>query len=674
VQGHQFAVVWLCLLMASWTASAAPLRLDESARAQGKVELAGHLQAFHDPTGALTQAQVAAPEFAARFTPIRANFNGGYAGGAWWLRFQIVAAPGDAGDWWLRLGAPYVDYLDLWLPEPGADGDVHLRHRELGGLRPISARDMPWFLTAVRLDALPDGEPQWVWLRLAGHRSLSLTGEVIQLDALGGQFQNSVAMATAVIGMTLMMAVVSLLLGAALPDRSFLWYSAYLGSSAFLFLCSEGLLSTLLFPDHPYVAVRLHNVAMCLALFTFVAFTYSLLELRTRFPRTGRVFRWLTGLTLASCIVAVAGYYGAIAPGINLLRLALGPAIVVLCVILVRRGAPSAWPNLVGYAVYAFVGGIHFAKNLDWLPYNLLTQYSYLPGVIIHMLAIFLSLGLRVRNRERQVLADTRLASERLETRVVERTHELQGEIDQRQKAQAQLQRTMQEQRNFLSMASHEFRTPLSIIGASAEMIADERLHGSREDTLREAGKINRAKQRMLGLVDTLLASEWLESSEMQLRRNDVDLAELLADKTQSYIDDSGRDLRCHVESGDLQLHADERLLHIVLDNLIENAIKYSPGGGTVELSARREAEQIVIGVRDHGPGFKIADLDLVFERFFRSTSVHQRPGVGLGLFMVRRIVELHGGTVHAANAPGGGAMLTIRLPREIAAPAGAHP
>src|SRR5690606_12329921 len=166
----------------------------------------------------------------------------------------------------------------------------------------------------------------------------------------------------------------------------------------------------------------------------------SLLEMPTQFPRIGAVFRGLAVLAAVGGGVALAGYYGAIAPGVNLLRLLLAAFIVVLCAILVWAGAPSGWPNFVGYSVYALVGILHIAQNLDWLPYSMLTQYSYLIGVIVHMLAIFLSLGLRVRGRERQALADSLLAGVRLEARVQERTRELQSEIEQRQQAQAKLQ------------------------------------------------------------------------------------------------------------------------------------------------------------------------------------------------------------------------------------------
>jgi len=644
--------------------TATPLNLDAQTQSRGSAALAGHLYALYDPDGNWSQEQVSAPQMAGKFEPLKSNFNGGFTRhGAWWLRFDLQVQPGFAEEWWLRLGVPYVDYVDVWIPERAADGTVSLRHRELGGMRPVSQRDLDSPISVLRLEPLPEGASNTVWIRLSGHRTLSLTGGFWRLDALASDLQRKTLELAGVIGMVILMAVVTLLLGLSLPDAKFLWYSAYLATSAVLFACSENLLAVLLLPDQPHLAVRIHNVMMCLGLLTALLFVRSLLELPTQFPRIARMFRGLTALTMLGLIISMAGRYDVIAPAVNLTRLVTALLVIALCVVLVRRRQPSAWPNLIGYSVYGTVGAIHFAKNLDWLPFTAFTQYSYLLGMMVHMIAIFFGLGLRVRLRERQALADSLLAGARLETTVAERTTSLNAEVLERQNTEAQLRKAMDEQRNFLAMVSHEFRTPLSIIGASAQMIVDERLPTRPEDVQREAGKIDRAAQRMNALVDTLLADEWLESSAMQIQPRELDLCASLRQLTQRYARASDRDVTFECPAQGLSLFADPMLLNVLLDNLLENAIKYSPASTAIELHARREDAELVITVRDHGPGIPPADLAQIFERFYRSATVKRQPGIGLGLFMVRRIAEIHGGTVTAANAPDGGALFTIRLP-----------
>ena len=109
----------------------------------------------------------------------------------------------------------------------------------------------------------------------------------------------------------------------------------------------------------------------------------------------------------------------------------------------------------------------------------------------------------------------------------------------------------------------------------------------------------------------------------------------------------------------------DPAKLHDVLRNLVENASNYSPEGGTIEISSRRQGAMIEIVVADRGPGIPAADLPRIFERFYRVDRSRTRDpgGTGLGLSIVRHLVELHEGTVSAANREGGGAIITIRLP-----------
>jgi two-component system phosphate regulon sensor histidine kinase PhoR len=115
-------------------------------------------------------------------------------------------------------------------------------------------------------------------------------------------------------------------------------------------------------------------------------------------------------------------------------------------------------------------------------------------------------------------------------------------------------------------------------------------------------------------------------------------------------------------------LTGDPAKLHDALRNLVENAVNYSPDGGQIMLRTRRAGDRIVITVSDSGPGIPEADLGRVFERFYRVDKARSRGsedpgGTGLGLAIVKHLIELHGGTVAAANGPTGGAVLTVELP-----------
>lgn len=682
VRAFLLAILAMALQLLVATPSVAmgtPLRLDSTLSAQQR-NFEGNLEIYHDDAGILSQEDVASAPYADRFEPLAGAFNGGYTRGAWWIRFRLqssaqeLARPMDGG-WWLRLSAPYADAIEVWLPAGAGDRSTTLVHRSLGALQPVATREMPWSLPVVRLPELRDTEAHWVWIKLSGTRALSLIGGVSSLGETAGIQQQITFAAAAVIGMVLLMGVVSMMIGLALPERRFVHFSGYLFTLTLLFFCSENLQASMWLPSHPVASVRLHSLAVCLHTVAAIAFARSLLDMAREFPRLDRAFAVLTYVGCMACVIAVAGGYGLIAPALNLLWMSFGVVMVVLCVVLTRRHV-EVWPSLLGYAVYLVVGLLHFAKNLQWLPYTLATQYSYAIGAIVHILAFFFALGWRARHRERRALALSRHHGERLEQRVEERTRDLQQEITQHLCTHERLALTLREQRGLLAMVSHEFRTPLGTIGGAAEILAEERFELVQEDVRREASKITRTVLRMRDLVDTLLADEWLESSSQSLRKNVVDLEVLLRDKVDEHNSASAlAAIRLTFSGTGLRILADETLLHIALDNLIANAIKYAPARTPVSIWAGYQRDPpvrladvgtslgVCIRVSDEGTGFRPEDLARVFERFYRAPEVRRIPGIGLGLHMVYRIAQLHGGSVSASNRPEGGAAVALFLP-----------
>ncbi|WP_165797511.1 response regulator [Solimonas fluminis] len=630
----------LGLLLAPLAAHAGPLRLDD-ALGHASMPLAGHLEAFYDASGELTQAQVAAAENSARFQPIDRDFNGGFTQrGAWWLRFAVETAPGSAGDWWLQLGVPYVDYVDVWLPQARGAGET-LQHRALGGMRPVSGRDLPWSVSVLRLSALPEGGPRWVWIRLAGERSLTLSGSVSKLDVMTGTLQGVVARVAAVVGMTLLMAGVCLALGVSLPDRKFLWYSAYLGASALLFACSENLIAVLLLPEQPLLSLRIHHVAVVLGLLTSILFAHSVLDMREQFPRTSIAFRLLAALAATGCVVTLSGYYGLIGPAVSLTRLALAAVIVTLCIVLVRRSQPGAWLNLIGYLAYGTAGMLHFAKNLDWIPFTRLTQYSYLIGVIIHMFAIFMSLGINVRLRERRSMA-------------LEHAHR---EADLANRAKS----------DFLANMSHEIRTPLNAILGTAELISDTSLTDEQRESLQT---IRQSGDHLLGVIDDILDFSKVESGMLELedavfdlRRAVEEALELVGHKAVQ----KRLELACDIAPGTPDMaRGDAARVRQILVNYLSNAIKFTEHGDvSVEVSAQAldaGRHRFHVAVRDTGIGIPAERLGRLFKSFSQvdASTTRRYGGSGLGLAICKRLAEMMGGGVAVESVPGRGSTFSF--------------
>jgi two-component system phosphate regulon sensor histidine kinase PhoR len=168
-------------------------------------------------------------------------------------------------------------------------------------------------------------------------------------------------------------------------------------------------------------------------------------------------------------------------------------------------------------------------------------------------------------------------------------------------------------------------------------------------------------------LVTDLLRLARLDARQERLERVPCNLQPLfeavVADLAPA-IEAKGQQVAIDVAEDAARVPADPGKLHDVVRNLVENAVHYSPSGTEVRIAANRQSDRYSITVTDSGPGIPPEDLTRVFERFYRVDKSRSRPGgTGLGLAIVRHLVELHGGTVKAANRPTGGAVFTVTLP-----------
>jgi len=218
----------------------------------------------------------------------------------------------------------------------------------------------------------------------------------------------------------------------------------------------------------------------------------------------------------------------------------------------------------------------------------------------------------------------------------------------------------------FVAAVSHELRTPLTSISGFLEMLGDE------EHELSPSGRtylsvIRRGTTRLQRIVEDLLLVAQIEANRLELAPAPADLAELAAETVEAArptASERGIDLGLDVE-GPLPLEADARRLAQVLDNLVSNALKFTPSGGSVTVSARDGDGRLRVEVTDTGIGIPHEELGQLFSRFYRASNATRRaiPGTGLGLVIARAIVEGHGGTISLASREGEGTRVTVTLP-----------
>ncbi len=229
------------------------------------------------------------------------------------------------------------------------------------------------------------------------------------------------------------------------------------------------------------------------------------------------------------------------------------------------------------------------------------------------------------------------------------------------------LRRADRVRRDFVANVSHELRTPLTAIRGYIEALLD----GGDEsaDRRRFLEIVERHTGRMQGLVSDLLHLARLDAGQERVAAQPVRLDALLSTVASELAPAFARHhtrLETRIAPGAATIQADPAKLHDVLKNLLENAANYSPGRGTVVVSAETREAGAVLEIADEGPGIPPPDLERIFERFYRVDKARtvDPGGTGLGLAIVKHLVSLHGGTVVAANRTPRGAVFTVTLPQ----------
>lgn len=231
----------------------------------------------------------------------------------------------------------------------------------------------------------------------------------------------------------------------------------------------------------------------------------------------------------------------------------------------------------------------------------------------------------------------------------------------------AELERADQQRRNLTADVAHELRTPLHIIQGNLEGLLD----GVYEPTVEHIEATLEETHTLARLVNDLHTLSQAEAGQLPLRLEPVDLTELLADVQTSF---SGQAEAAQIalevsfdgQPADLTIMADAGRLDQVLGNLVANALRHTPAGGAIRLTAVRQPNHIHLIVADTGEGIPAKDLPYIFNRFWRGNSARTRAdgvGGGLGLAIAKQLIEAHHGQIDVTSAPGQGAQFTISLP-----------
>ncbi len=216
---------------------------------------------------------------------------------------------------------------------------------------------------------------------------------------------------------------------------------------------------------------------------------------------------------------------------------------------------------------------------------------------------------------------------------------------------------------DFTANVSHELKSPLNVIQEYASLLCQPAL--SPEETKEYTDNIVRETKRLSRLVSDILELNRLENQEIYPERQEVQLSESLIEAVLSYdqaIEEKGLSFETDIDES-IHVTSDPGLLYIIWRNIASNAVKFSPQGGTIGLTVKNTAGGPLVSISDHGKGISKEEGAHIFDRFWRADSSRKVEGNGLGLAMVKRIVDILGLEIRVESSPGAGTKMSVRFP-----------
>lgn len=658
-------LIWL--MCWSWCACALEL-----GSAKSGALLTPHLQYLEDPQGHLTLADVMQPDVAARFRvpehPQQA-LNFGISKSAYWVRFSLQRAPDNTDPWLIELSYALLNKITFYAP--GAKPIV------TGSEYPVASRAFfdKYFVFPIQ----PSERAQDYYFRVESNDAITLPLRAWTERDLIPRTQQTLAIQFSYLGAMMGLALYTLFMCVLSRDMRYAIYAAYVVCMALSMTSGSGVARLFFWPDvwkFDSVA-RNFFVALAASLILYL----SGLFLKTEYGKKTVAWGWKLAslyfgayaLLLLSSL-AVPMPVDALNKAMLLGGLLSGFGILVTVFRVIRERRNSLRFFGLSWLVFWVGGFVGIGRTMGLLPTHLLTSYAVQIASMAEMVLLFLALADQFRQEQHQrrqaqqevadvqarLLEQLQSSNEQLEQTVHERTQQMQQALEHERAVSAQYMR-------FGAMVSHEFRNPLGIIKSQISLLHKEQKHGELQLDKR-LSVLGSATERL-----AMLFEKWLQNDRLHHTLQDIDLHPVPLRHWLTHF--VSTNVHCLVGSPvqlrsmdiDAQLLCDEYLLDIALGNLIDNARKYTGAQAPVVIDIRYRPGQVGVAVIDQGSGIAPENQEKVFDEYFRISPQSGISGAGLGLSLVRRIMQAHSGTLELQSLPGQGCTFILWFPEKQA-------
>lgn len=545
---------------------------------------------------------------------------------AFWYVVPVRRADLEQGRWLAVVGMPYLDDVQVWLER----GDGRIEHQQLGDHFLAQGRQINARHHTVGMNLQPD-EEVLIWVRAQTDGTMRFTFWLDTPSHYFNQEVNTSALLGMFIGVLALGCLTYALISLWLRDLMLGLYGLFLATLVLLYMGQTGLLIQLAHNPPWWLNDLFAGFGTTGPWYAAGVLWVLCLEMDTYQPRLARMYRLLALAFAMALPLALTPHYNKVV-NISFLMGIISSPLILYCAWVAWRRMHDRLRMVYLLAFMSYqVGGIVLAASLlGLLPSNEITSQIYPAATLFHTIVMAVAMGMRIsRERSEKALAEERaLAHQR-----------------------------------FVAMLTHEFRNPLASIDRSANLL--QALNAPSGEQLHSRIANVRQQVRRLGtLVDGFLTVGQDERSPVTPQTTELTLKEWLESLIQAMGPDMAPRVKLEMPQGDLRARMDPKLMRLALNNLLDNALRYSPEHGVVRLLAQaREAGQVELSVIDMGPGLNEQDLARLGEAYHRGQHSTGTQGTGLGYYFCRQIVEAHGGQISAHPQQPHGLCVTITIP-----------
>jgi signal transduction histidine kinase len=624
-------LVWACLVLTYNYAAAAP---DISTLPNGQLSLSPYLETLEDASGVLNIDSVRRPEVSRAFQgghEANLALNIGYTNSPWWVQVTLHNSSANTVDRMLEIANSRLTSVHFYAPNaPISEPSILTGSLEPFASRPYANR---FFVFPIKL--APHSETT-LYLRLESSSAMSIPATLWTPQAFHAHERADYAFQGFYIGMASVMALFFLMMFFALQETLYLKYVGLVFSITFTLMSHNGLVKEFIALDSPAWSLASASIGVYISLALLILFMRHLLATSSVFPRLDRVLRLITGLCVVPFPLALAMSHH------NAVYILQNFALITIFVLfgvgvaLCLRGLRSAYFFIAAYFSLFVVMVINSLSALHILPSLWDIGSSVQFAVIVEMLIFAAALA----DRTRQLQAEKDLANESASALQIQLFNTLRAS----EKSLEQLvNKRVHELRQLIDMLSHEIKNSMSVL---------RMFIGLEKPSPQNRVFAQQAVKDIDVIIERCLQADQIEHGKINLRRQQFQISQLVSELCEGSSDPTR--MMASVTQHN-QAATDPQLLKLVLSNLIDNALKYSEPQTTVRITVSPknfgETAGSVFRILNFTGPAGMPDPDKVFEKFYRSAGAHGKSGSGLGLYLVKSITELLGGTIRYCPA-----------------------